>query len=152
LFGYPAGWRPTQNFQTAVTSSGSNTTVNGGFFKNAVIGGTVYVDQNGNGVRDAGEPGQAGWTVRLLDTNDQSLGLGLTAADGSYNVFPQGPGTVRIREVAPSGWVQTTTIPADIPITTSGTIKTGVDFGNFQTISISGQVYNDLNDNGAIDA
>ena len=47
--------------------------------------------------------------------------------------------------------MQTTTIPADIAVTTSGTNQTGVDFGNFQKISISGHVYHDLNDNGAID-
>src|SRR5262249_379638 len=56
----------------------------------------------------------------------------------------------RIREVNQTGWVQTTANPADVSVT-PGSLTTGIDFGNFHVISISGVKFNDHNGNGLRD-
>src|SRR5207248_3694390 len=48
-------------------------------------------------------------------------------------------------------WMQTTDVPAPITVGLTDHI-TGVDFGNFQTVTLSGTVFNDLNGNGAINS
>ena len=45
---------------------------------------------------------------------------------------------------------------ASIPYTytltaTSGSSQTGLDFGNFQLVNFTGDIYNDLNGNGNLD-
>ncbi|HCA97688.1 MAG TPA: hypothetical protein DEP38_24715, partial [Cyanobacteria bacterium UBA9226] len=56
-----------------------------------------------------------------------------------------------MREVQQTGWVQTTSNPSAINIT-SGTNITGIDFGNFQLGSISGQKFQDTDGDGIKDA
>ena len=76
----------------------------------------------------------------------------MTDASGNYSFTNLGPGTYKVREVLPAGGLQTTGNPADITAVSgtnvNGTINSGLNFGIFQKISISGQVYNDLNGNG----
>lgn len=55
------------------------------------ISGVVYVDFNGNGQRDAGEPGQAGVTVatgegaeRVTSVSDSAGGYALAVGVGQY--------------------------------------------------------------------
>jgi hypothetical protein len=128
----PAGWT-NEIIANINIMSGANGLVNLGEFKNGSINGTVYNDQNGNGVRDPGESGRSGWTVQLMNTNNTVLASQITAADGSYSFTIQGrgPGTYRIREIVQAGFTQTTTNPADI-IPTSGINQSGVDFGTTQ--------------------
>ena len=136
---------------------GSGTVVNGVLFGNfqlASISGTKFNDLNGNGVRDPGEPGLAGITV-FLDTNGNGvLDPGelstTTDANGNYTFTNLAPGTYSVREVEPAGSTQTTANPADI-VVSSGTVVSGVLFGNFQLASISGVKFNDLNGNGVRD-
>ncbi len=42
----------------------------------AGINGAVWIDTNGNGLRDVGEFGQAGWSVELVDGSGNPLSLG----------------------------------------------------------------------------
>lgn len=77
----------------------------------ASIGGIKFEDVNGNGQRDAGEAGLAGWTVFLdadgdgaLDANERST---VTGADGTYVFEGLAPGSYIVAEVAQAGWVQT---------------------------------------------
>jgi hypothetical protein len=53
--------------------------------------------------------------------------------------------------VVPPGFVQTTPNPAAIIVTASGQVFSGVDFGNFKLISISGTKFQDTDDNGIRD-
>lgn len=48
------------------------------------IGNRVWLDSNGNGVQDAGEPPIAGVTVRLYTTAGALLGTTVTNANGTY--------------------------------------------------------------------
>ena len=71
------------------------------------ISGSVFIDTNDNGVRDAGEPGQAGVTVFLDANNNGVLDPGevstvTAASDGSFSFTNLLPGTYHVREVLPA--------------------------------------------------
>jgi len=122
----------------------------------ATISGQVFNDKNGNAVKEAGDSGLAGWTVQVLDTSNQVLAAQTTDANGNYSItlppVPVGSITIKVREVVQAGWVQTTSNPADIVLTSTGGTFSGRDFGNFQKISIGGQAFIDISGNGARDA
>jgi methionine-rich copper-binding protein CopC len=115
----------------------------------AQIEGEKFNDLNGNGVFDAGEPGLSGWTINVLDSSGNTLESTVTAADGSYSL-PVAPGTYTVQETIQSGWIATapdSSGSTSVTVSTAGQIVTGVNFGNFQLVSISGTVFNDINDN-----
>ena len=129
-----------------------------GNFQRASIAGVKFHDLDGDGMRDAGEPGLAGWLIYLdangnnmLDANERGT---ITDADGLYSFGSLADGTYRVREVSQVGWEQTTANPADLVVaaTTSGQVFAGGDFGNFQRASIAGVKFHDLDGNGRRDA
>jgi len=121
-------------------------------FNDASVSGTVYNDLSGNGVNDV-DPGLSGWTVDLFSASNVLLATMATGASGAYSFANLGPGTYHVSEVLQGGWGQTAPVP--IPpgaytfTTAAGLAITGDDFGNFQLDSLSGNVYNDLNDSGS---
>jgi hypothetical protein len=114
----------------------------------ATISGQIYNDVNGNGQQDTGDNGLAGWTVFLDTDNNGKLDNGevstTTDSNGNYSFGELASGTYHVREVTPSGWVQTTS-NQDVTLAATQQVS-GVNYGNFQQISISGTVYNDKND------
>ena len=69
----------------------------------AAIGDFVWLDTNGTGQQDAGEPGIAGVTVKLLDSTGTTV-LQTTTTNGSglYS-FAVAPGTYVVQFVTPAG-------------------------------------------------
>ena len=144
------------------------------------ISGFVYIDKNDNGVRDSGEDGIAGVTVRLTGTSATGKAVSLstaTTADGGYsfvNLDPANDAGYTITESQPSTYGDgKTTIAAGNPGTAvskkpvaggaddviSGVaFKGGAGLQNYnfgekpQSGSITGFVYYDKNDNGAMEA
>jgi fimbrial isopeptide formation D2 family protein len=144
------------------------------------LSGSVYADNNDNGVRDPGEAGIAGVTLQIQDGNGNAVDIDpatagvqstvVTDANGDY-AFPNLlAGTYRIVETQPaqfqdgketagtfSGTVPTTTgnAPANNTISAitvpAGQVGTGYLFGERGT-GISGTVFRDLNKNGSRDA
>jgi len=119
------------------------------------ISGLKFNDDNGNGAQDAGETGLSGLLVFLDANGNNSLDSGeitvTTDNSGNYTFNNLNAGTYNVREVQRTGWTQTTTNPAPINLG-SGESRSGINFGNFQNISISGSKFNDLNNNGVLDA
>jgi uncharacterized protein (DUF2141 family) len=113
------------------------------------IGGLVFQDSNDNGMRDAGEPGLAGWHVFLNGNGVQEETV--TDANGNYSFTDLPPGTYQVTEENRPGWMQTTVSPGPATVL-SGSNITGLDFGNFQLGTVSGTVFQDTNDNGVLDA
>ncbi|NOX54988.1 MAG: hypothetical protein GXP27_11245, partial [Planctomycetes bacterium] len=86
----------------------------------ASISGVKWLDQNGDGVRDEGEPGLAGWTI-YADLNgngrrDDGEPSAVTRADdpvtpeneaGTYGLAGLAAGTYTVAEVLRPGWEQT---------------------------------------------
>jgi hypothetical protein len=157
-----AGWVQTTanpsdvKLQSGVPVSG----ITFGNFKLVNIAGSVSEDHNGNGIRDANDQGLGGWTVRLINAAtgqpaiSPATGQPITAvtdAAGNYLLTNVGPGTFVVQQVTQPGYVQTT--PAPAPITTlSGQDTTGVAFGDFKLVNISGLKFEDFIGDGFIGA
>ena len=149
------GWVQTVSPSPVTLISGSS--ISGqdfGNFQLISVGGLKFQDMNGNGSQEGGDAGLGGWTIfndannnGILDAGESST---ITAANGSYSLTGLGPGTIRIREVVSNPWIQTTPNPTAFTAT-SGSNRTGVNFGNFQRFSISGVKFNDLNGGGTRD-
>ena len=78
----------------------------------ATIFATKYNDLDGNGQRDADEPGLLGWTLCVRDADGAVVGLCQTTdVDGFAILAPNVAGEFQLCEVAHSGWVNTD--PAD---------------------------------------
>lgn len=78
---------------------------------NTRASGVVWHDVNGNGTRDAGEPGMAGVRV-YVDTNGDDLPgfsepTAITNANGVYTISNVPPGTYALRTNLQPGYVQT---------------------------------------------
>ncbi|HPM84462.1 MAG TPA: Calx-beta domain-containing protein, partial [Candidatus Anammoximicrobium sp.] len=75
------------------------------------IQGVKFHDQDGDGIKDAEEPGLQGWTIFLDADGDGILDAGelseVTDSGGSYAFTGLAAGTYRVAEVIQSGWVPT---------------------------------------------
>jgi hypothetical protein len=151
----PAGWQQTTKPQDVqVGNNQAVPNINLGSFQQPTISGQVFQDLNGSGSLAAGDTGLSGWTVfidangnGILDTGELNT---TTDANGNYSFPNLSPGNYRVREVTPTGWVMTTTLPADIQAQ-SGVNTPGVNLGDFQKITLGGEVFNDTNGNGVLD-
>lgn len=116
----PAGWLDGQdaigsqggqaandNFSGIVLPAGVIGTHNDfGELKASSLSGFVYVDKNDNGVKDAGEAGIPGTTVKLTGFNDQGP-VALTAttdSTGAYKFLNLRPGTYAVTETQPTAY------------------------------------------------
>jgi hypothetical protein len=61
------------------------------------LGDTVWMDDNGNGIQDAGEKGVAGIKVELLDENGTVIDTATTDSDGHYGFVIKEPGKYKVR-------------------------------------------------------
>src|SRR5439155_11135101 len=137
-----------QTAATIVASSGFASTGNNfDDFKLVTISGTVFNDLDGDGSQESGEPGLQNWAVDLMK-GLTLVAQKLTDASGNYSFTNLGPGTYTIQEELQPGWLRTST-PASYTVTTNSSVNvSGEAFGNFQTIRISGLVFNDRNADG----
>lgn len=96
------------------------------------ISGIKFDDENGNGRKDEGERGLAGWTITLTPGGGGTPQTDTTDADGSYSFTGLAAGTYTVSETAQSGWRQTApAAPGTHSVTlTAGQRVTGKDFGN----------------------
>jgi len=140
---------PPGNHAVSATSGGLLSGQNFGNFQKTAISGQVFADINDTGGFVAGDPGIQGWTVQLLNPSTGALlATAITDANGNYT-FSVGAGTFRLREIVPTGWVQTTPNPSDVS-SISGLPTTGIVFGNFQLAVISGETFQDFSGNGLL--
>jgi len=94
----------------------------------SAISGTVYLDLNCNGMRDAGEPGLSGWTVQLSGSASVSA---VSDTGGHYKFANLGCGTYSIQAVHQNGWLPTSTPGYTDTIRVDGMDLTAHDFGNY---------------------
>lgn len=126
----PAGRTQTSaNPADVVASSGTDATaVDFGSFAGTAISGQAFDDLNGDGVRDAGEPGLAGVTMQLdIGANGTVDQTTTTSGSGTYSFAGLSPGTCRVRQVVPTGRTQTTPDPSDLVVPPGAS---GIDFGS----------------------
>ena len=146
-----------------VTGAGNNF----GELPPSSFAGTVFIDANNDGVQSgAGETGIGGATLTLTGTDDRGNAVNVsttTNASGAYAFGTLRPGNYVITETQPAGFLDGknavgtaggTTVnnpPSDIisAITLAANVAaTGYNFGELSPTSVSGSVYNDLNNDG----
>jgi SdrD B-like domain len=138
-----------------------------------VLGGTVYLDTNANGVKDTGETGIAGVTLTLSGTNcfgQTVTSTAITVANGAYNFTLDSnniallPGTYQVTETVPSGEVAIAANVGTVNNNTDGTATSATlissiainsgqaglnyNFGDTVPVALGGTVYLDTNGNG----
>lgn len=117
-----------------------------------LINGNVFNDQDASGAKNTGDGNLASWRVFLdSDKNgvwDSTEPSTLTDASGNYK-FTQPAGSYRVRVVQPAtGWRRTTPNSGYFDLSlTSGATATSRNFGFTQKALISGNVFNDANNN-----
>ncbi len=109
----------------------------------ATLNGEVYNDFNGNGTLQPGE-GLTGWTVNLLSGSTQ-IATTTTGSTGDYSFTNVFPGSYTIAVVEASGYVATEPASGRLSVTpTAGQTVNGLNFGEFATASVSGEVFDDV--------
>ncbi|MET0264441.1 MAG: SdrD B-like domain-containing protein [Duganella sp.] len=161
-----------QSAQFFAASGSSDKTRDAGLVKAASIGDTVWEDSNYNGVRDAGEKGVVGVTVKLYDANNVLKATTVTQEGGQYSFGNLLSGNYKVEVTNGSGWfftkagVGSDATDSDIVTVNSagnvgrtGTIALGVgqnitteDAGIYRKASIGDKVWRDSNHNGVQDA
>jgi YVTN family beta-propeller protein len=130
-----------------------NVTTTYGLFGNARLGsiiGLVYNDLNHNGKYDAGEPGLAGWNLVLTNSKGSST-VATSVINGSFTFNNMKPGNYTIYEVQWGGYTNTSPLSMNVTLALGQNLNVTTTyglFGNARLGSITGLVYNDLNDNG----
>ncbi len=115
----------------------------------ATLDGEVYNDRTGNGTLAADE-GLAGWTVDLKH-GTATVATTTTAADGTYTFAGVTAGAYTIAVVEQTGYVPSVPASGTLAVTASaGQIVGNLDLGEFQTVTVTGEVFNDLNDSGTL--
>ncbi len=110
-----------------------------------IVHGTVFNDQNGNQVQEAGEPGIDDATVTLFQ-DGTPIGAITTPSSGYFEFIALGLGEYLVQETNAEGYNSTT---PDIVSTTLTTTKHAaeVNFGDRGVGTIRGTVFNDRNGN-----
>ncbi len=135
--GYTVTVPPTGSYTLTLTSGQNAIDQNFGYssmggVNPGSISGLKYHDLDSNGVQDSGEPGIAGWNIRLGGAKIDSM---LTDALGQYSFGGLLPGTYTVSEELKAGWVQHE--PASVFYTVAlaeGEALTGYDFGNTELV------------------
>ncbi len=77
--------------------------IDGGFYTNDSIGNSVWID-DGDGIKEDGEPGSEDVVVELLNGNFEVQASTISAADGNYTFTNLPPGEYIVRFVLPTGY------------------------------------------------
>ncbi|MEZ6135299.1 MAG: SdrD B-like domain-containing protein [Pirellulaceae bacterium] len=133
------------------------------------LSGHTFFDQNNNGLRDSGEAPLTNVLVQLWDASGNKLAETRTDSQGFYQFHNLRPGTYRVTETTPSGYIPgraavgtiagnrvgTTDPTGDVIQSISlpaGSKGINYDFGEILPGSIAGRVISDTNGNCIIDA
>ena len=131
------------------------------------LGDRVWLDANGNGIQDNGEPGLVGIGVTLLDTAGNVLGTQSTLADGKYLFTGLLPGNYVVQFDPIGGYTRTLqgagadrALDSDANVDgktatvvlKAGDNRTDIDAGYKGALMLGDRVFFDANANGLQDA
>ncbi|WP_322510765.1 SdrD B-like domain-containing protein, partial [Chloroflexus sp.] len=165
---------------TTLESGENDLTWDAGLVIPASLGDRVWEDLDGDGVQEAGEPGFANVTVELIGagrdrtfgTADDTLATTTTNSSGIYGFANLQPGLYRVRFTRPNGYAftvgdataATDATDSDVPAGVTATATTITidlesgendltwDAGLYQLLSLGNRVWDDVNNNGVLDA
>ena len=155
---YPAGSDQTEGDDPTVTNvlAGSNTDGGtDGYYTPAEIFGHLYLDENGNGMQDPGEPDLPGVDV-IITQSDGSMITLTTDGNGDWNsdVLP-GVTSADVDETDPeypTGYDQTEGDDPTTVVAIAGDMTDAGNDGYYLLTEIFGHLYLDDNNNGMQDA
>ncbi|MCC2670805.1 MAG: conserved repeat domain protein, partial [Armatimonadetes bacterium] len=129
------------------------------------VGDLVWNDADGDGIKDSGEPGLAGVTVKLFTLGNALVATQVTDANGGYRFIPVAPGSYYVQFTAPAGYVFAPMLQGGNPSTDSDADGANggksasftltprqnlltLDAGLYQPASVGDFVWNDVNRDG----
>ncbi len=147
----PPGWTATTPTTRNISLSVPNQIVVEEFGNTQLPGlrAFKFLDYNGNGVLDAGEPGLPGVTI-VVTHNGTPVDSKATDASGYADFAGLAPGTYTVQEIVPTGYKATT--PTSVNVTVSQDAGGYAQFGNAAVAAITGLKFSDVNGNGIRDA
>ncbi|MBD3793785.1 MAG: hypothetical protein IE889_06435, partial [Campylobacterales bacterium] len=125
------------------------------------VSGTVYNDTNHNALKDATETGMGKTTyvkvcktdntyISSVQANSTTGAYSLNLASGDYILIEDASNTADCSTATDvNGWISTT--PNSVAVTVNGAAISNKNFGNFNGSTISGYVFNDLDQDGHFD-
>lgn len=155
----------------ALAQNATNLTIDAGMSEiveppDARLGDRVWLDVNGNGIQNAGEPGVANVPVTLYNITGTQVANTVTSISGSYG-FTVTPGSYVVEFGKPFGYEFVTphvgsdeAVDSDADTTTGrtptivlfpGANDTSIDAGVYQPATLGNFVWRDLNNNGIQD-
>jgi serine-aspartate repeat-containing protein C/D/E len=167
----PSTWMPEGASPGPVYTAGAAVTLQQQLLP-ITLSGNVFEDYNLDNLRQSGEPGIAGVRIDLLRLDGgQYVDVGLhtfTDANGDYRFEDLLPGTYRVVETQPSGYLSVGAAAGTVAGATRGAVESadiivGVnlaggedsihnDFAETKPACISGYVYHDADNDGIFDA
>jgi hypothetical protein len=105
------------------------------------ISGTIFTDPDGNGHQDDSDSGLGDVRIELVDSSGTVIATTKTDDYGYYSFTDVPEGTYIIREVDPSGFVNSTT-ESTVPVTVRSGREVTVDFGNRDAETVSLELVN----------
>ena len=145
---------------TSITAGGQDLDQDFGYRILGALGDTVWLDDDGNQVQNAGEAGIPGVVVNLFDDNGTALGSQTTDANGVYRFtdLPAGQYVVVVDATTlPDGLVQTADFSgaldneSTVALTQADPTNLEQDFGYRRLGTIGDLVFWDTNRNDAFD-
>lgn len=131
--------------------TGGNLEQDFGYFTPATVTGHLYLDTNGNGVQDTGEPDLPNVDVQITDSNG-NLQTVTSDANGDYSAtVPPGSTQVKVDESDPeypTGFIQTEgTDPTTVTAIAGSSVSAGND-GYYQSGAIGDLIFYDNDNSG----
>ncbi|MEM7392830.1 MAG: SdrD B-like domain-containing protein, partial [Verrucomicrobiota bacterium] len=117
-----------------------------GLFLPASVGGLIWEDIDGDGLRTPGEPGLSNVTVHLYDTTSVILASTTTDANGIYQITRLTPGDFLV-EIVPLPGYQPARPPIPVRLS-SGEFDNSIDGGLYRPLTIGNFIWDDLDGNG----
>ncbi len=146
-----SGWTQTASRHVVALTGTNAADINFGNVAGRSISGTVFLDQNGNGLREDSESGLSGWTINLKKS-DGSVTTTTTGADGYYMFARLMPGACEVSVAMQPGYDRMAPGSVSYPVNLADASVTGRDFGCRGKLSISGLLFKDTNMNGLPDS
>ncbi len=149
-----------------LVSGQAETTVDAGFYRPASLGDFTWVDANGNGQQDGGEPALSNVVVRLYTAASNLVGTTTSSVAGAYAFTNLAPGSYFAGFTPPAGHLFTTanagadatdsdvlsgTNRTALVTLVSGQAETTVDAGFYRPASLGDFTWVDANGNGQQD-
>ena len=117
----------------------------------ATLDGEIYNDPNDSGTPVSGS-GLSGWTVTLM-SGSTPVATTTTDSSGDYSFANVAPGSYTVSVTEQSGYAPTVPASGSLAVTApGGQTVSNLNFGEFQTVTVSGETYDDVSGSGILNA